>query len=266
MAKLQDMFTQARRAGTGGGIGFLGKNKAEVKPRAAALVVEFAKVTAGGAEAALKAGADGLLFTWDGRDIDALDTLKSEIEAARATRDNVVIGLHITEKPDSLDQARLEQLKEYDIQYLILPFNAPARLLALETKDLEKVVVVPMRKGEIYPLYIHNLTAFDGIAGVLLDFDLSAKIGSMTIEEMLDYRAVREAVRFPAFLHVTSNLNEADAYTLTTLGIQALVLNASSDDEETRAQIKALRGLLETVHHDDKDSSSPTLPGGIRSK
>jgi len=31
MAKLQDMFTQARRAQSGGSIGFLGKNKTESK-------------------------------------------------------------------------------------------------------------------------------------------------------------------------------------------------------------------------------------------
>src|ERR1022692_2146101 len=67
MAKLQDMFTQARRAQNAGGMGFLGKNKSETKPRAAALVVEFPTVQPGGAEAVLKAGADGLLFTWDGK-------------------------------------------------------------------------------------------------------------------------------------------------------------------------------------------------------
>ena len=68
MAKLHDMFTQARRGQSGGGMGFLGKNRAETKPRAAAIVVEFPQITAGSAEAALKAGADGLLFRWDGKE------------------------------------------------------------------------------------------------------------------------------------------------------------------------------------------------------
>src|SRR5260370_7662393 len=42
-----------------------GKNKAAVKPRAAALVVEFTTADAAIAESAIKAGADGLLFSWD---------------------------------------------------------------------------------------------------------------------------------------------------------------------------------------------------------
>ena len=75
----------------------------------------------------------------------------------------------------------------------------------------------------------------------------------MTIEEILLYRAVREAVRFPALLNVKANLSEADAYTLTTLGIQAVVLAADSSNEKTREQIKALNELLVKVHQEDKD-------------
>src|SRR2546421_7352443 len=76
MAKLHDMFTQARRGQSGGGMGFLGKNRAETKPRAAAIVVEVPQVTAGSAEAALKAGTDGILFLWDGKDNAILGTIK----------------------------------------------------------------------------------------------------------------------------------------------------------------------------------------------
>ena len=77
MAKLQDMFTQARRGQSSGGMGFLGKNKAEVKARSAALVVDFPRATAGSAEAALKAGADGILFSWDGREAATLDHVQA---------------------------------------------------------------------------------------------------------------------------------------------------------------------------------------------
>ena len=262
MAKLQDMFSQARRAQNGGGIGFLGKSKAEAKARAAALVVELSKITAGSAEAALKAGADGLLFQWDGKDTTQFEILEQELEAAKTNNENTASGLKITGGWDELNQERLKQLTELGVQYIILPFNAPARLLALESKELEKVVTVPMREGEIYPLYISNLTALDGISAVLLDFKLSEKIGSMTIEEILDYRAVREAVRFPALMHVKGKLNESDAYTIVTLGIQALVLTADNIEEGTRQQIKHLHELLKKVHQEDKDKrDTPSVPG-----
>ncbi|GCE27741.1 hypothetical protein KDA_32250 [Dictyobacter alpinus] len=262
MAKLQDMFTQARRAQNGGGMGFLGKNKNEAKARAAALVVELDQISAGSTEALLKAGADGILFLWDGKDTAQLEVLKQEIEAAKAHNANAVTGLHITGNLNKLSTESLKELKEQGVQYVILPFNAPARLLAQETKDLEKVIVVPMRKEENYPLYIRNLTAFDNIAAVLLDFDLGEKVGSMSIEEVLDYRAVREAVRFPAFIYVNGKINESDAYTINTLGIQAVVLPATDSEEGTREQIKSLRTLLETVHQDENDKDSPSLPSG----
>ncbi len=264
MTKLQDMFTQARRAQSSGGMGFLGKNKSEAKARSAALVAEFTHITGGSAEAALKAGADGLIFAWDGKDTSSFETLKQEIDAAKASNANTVIGLNITGGLDALNQESLKEIKEQGVQYIVLPFNAPARLLALD-KELEKVVVVPKRKGEIYPLYIHNLTAFDGITAVLLDFGLSDKIGSMTIEEVLDYRAIREAVRFPAFLHVKSDLTEADAYTISTLGVQAVILTAQDTEESTRQQIKDLRTLLEKVHEEEKDKDTPSVNTG-RSK
>src|SRR2546425_13004900 len=96
MSKLLDMFTQARRAQSNSGMGFLGKNRPEVKPRAAAIVVELATNNTGSAEAAVKAGADGLLFAWNGKDTNWLERLKSKVEAAKASNDKVVSGLHIT--------------------------------------------------------------------------------------------------------------------------------------------------------------------------
>jgi hypothetical protein len=264
MAKLQDMFSQARRAQSNGGMGFLGKNRNETKARSAAIVVEFKQITAGSAEAALKAGADGILFNWEGGDTAQLETLKAEAEAAKAHSDNALTGLNITSGSDKLTVETLKNLKEQGIQYVILPFNAPARLLAQETKDLEKVVVVPMRKEENYSLYIRNLTAFDNIAAVLLDFNLGDKVGTMTIEEILDYRAVREAVRFAAFINVKNTLSESDAYTINTLGIQAVILTAPDTGEKTIQQIKDLRTLLEKVHEDEREKDGPSLPGGAR--
>jgi len=247
------MFTQARRAQSGSGMGFVGKNRTDLKPRAAALVIEFAEATAGSAEAALKAGADGLLFSWDGKDTDELETLKDVIEAAKANNDKAVSGLHITGNWQSVTHETIEHLKDQGINYVIFPLQAPARLLSLHDKELDLVVTVPMREGDMYPIFIRNLTTFDTIMAVQLDFGLSNDIGKMTIEDILQYRSVREAVRFPALLNIKEDLSEADAYTLTTLGVQAVVLEASETDEKTKQNIKKVRALLEKVHQDDKD-------------
>lgn len=254
MGKLQDMFRLVRRAQGGGGIGFVGKNRSITKPRAAALVVEFPGIDAGNAESAIKAGADGLLFTWDGKDTAQLEELKPAIDAAHASDENVVCGLHITGGWDKLERENIEHLKELGVNYIVLPLHAPARMLALEVKDVELVVSVPMHEGDMYPLFIRNLTAFDNIAAVRLDFPLPDNAGTLSIEDVLHYRAVREAVRFPALLNVKGDLSEADAYTVLTLGVQAIILTASSADATTKKQIKALRELLEKVHHEDKET------------
>jgi hypothetical protein len=258
MAKLQELFTQARRGQSGGGMGFLGKNRTEVKARSTAIVVDFTRVTAGNAEAALKAGADGILFNWDGKNEAVLETLKKEIESAKVSNEQLVSGLRLTGELKGVERETFTKIKEQGFQYVILPFNAPARLLALETKELEKVVVVPMRTDEIYPIYIRNLTALDNIAAVLLDFSLEQKIGSLTIEEVLDYRAVREAVRFPAFLRIPNELSENEAYTITPLGVQAVILSGDAATEKTSEQIKNVRSLLEKIHQEESDKDSPS--------
>src|SRR5258708_38319960 len=112
MGKLNDMFTKARRAQSSGGIGFVGKNKSLAKPRAAALVVEFLDIDAGKAEPAITSGADGLLFTWDGKKASSLETLKQASEASQSIGDNVVSGLHITGNWNKPERENFEHLKE----------------------------------------------------------------------------------------------------------------------------------------------------------
>ena len=140
------------------------------------------------------------------------------------------------------------------VHYVLLPLEAPARLLSFQIKDLELAISVPMHSGDMYPIFIRNLTAFDNISAVRLDFSLSEDVSAMSIEDVLHYRAVREAVRFPALLNVEGDLNEAGAYTLLALGVQAMILTASGNDATTKKQIKALRELLEKVHQEEKDS------------
>jgi hypothetical protein len=138
----------------------------------------------------------------------------------------------------------------------MLPLHAPARLLALHVKDLELVVSVPMREGDMYPVFIRNLTAFDTIAAVRLDFWLAGEVSTMSIEDALHYRAVREAVRFPALLNVRDDISEADAYTLVTLGIQAVILTASGTRATLKTQVETLHELLEKIYADEKEASS----------
>jgi 2-methylisocitrate lyase-like PEP mutase family enzyme len=255
MGKLSDLFTQVRRARSGKGIGFVGgKNASAIKPRAAALLVELSSISLGNTEAAIKAGADGLIFAWNGQ--SSTEAIQKAVKAAQAASEDVLCGLRITDGWQGLTRKSFENFKELGLNFVILPLNAPARLLALRIKDLEPIVSVPMRESELYPTFIRNLSAFENLAALHLDFGLSNEVSSMSIEDVLHYRAVREAVRTPALVNVKGTPNEDDAYTLLTLGIQAVVLAESKDTTTTGQQIQALHDLLEKVYQDDKDLSS----------
>ncbi len=253
MGKLQEMFAHARRPQSGGGLGFVGKNKPSEKPRAAAVIVEFSTADAASAESAIKEGADGLLFAWDGKQA-SLDALKQAIDAARSGEEKTVCGLEITSGWDDLTRESFEHLKEIGVNYVILPLEAPARLLALQVQDLELVVSVPMHEGELYPIFIRNLTAFEGLAAVRLNFGLGRGISELSIEDILRYRAVREAVRFPSLLSVESGITEADAYTLLTLGVHAVIIAAGRSNDATKKEIHHVRDLMEKVYHEEKES------------
>lgn len=254
MGKLSDLFAQVRKARSGKGIGFVGgKNASTIKPRAAALLVALNAANAGNTEAAVKAGADGLIFAWNGQN-DSTEALQKATEAAQTAGENVLVGLHISGGWDKLTRKVFENFKDAGVHFIILPLGAPARLLAIRVKDLESVISVPMREDQWYPVFIRNLSAFESLAGIHLDFGLSKEISTMSIEDVLRYRAVREAVHAPSFISVQETPDEAGAYALLTLGVQAIVLAENKDSAITNQQISTLRELLEKVYQDEKDS------------
>lgn len=254
MGKLSSLFGQVRKARSGKGIGFVGKGLPAAKPRAAALLVELNGTDAGSTEAAVKAGADGLIFAWQNG--GNTEELGKALTAAQAANADTVCGLHILGGWEKLERPDFEQLKDLGVSFIVLPLNAPARLLALRVKDLEPVVSVPMREGELYPIFIRNLSAFENVAAIHLDFGLSSEVGSMSIEDVLHYRAVREAVHVPALVHVKGTPSEDDAYALLTLGIQAVVLAESKNAATTEQQIHSLHDLLEKVYQEDHEKST----------
>lgn len=254
MGKLSDLFAQVRRTRSGKGMGFVGgKNATTIKPRAAALLVELNGMNAGNAETAIKAGADGLIFVWNGLNSNT-DALQKAVAAVQATGENILTGLHLTGGWNKLTRKNFEGFKELGLNFVILPLGSPARLLALRVKDLESVVSVPMREGELYPAFIRNLAAFEGLSAINLDFGLSNELSDFSIEDALHYRAVREAVHVPALVNIKGVSTEDETYALLTLGIQAIVLAESKDVTTTSQQIQTLHNLLEQVYHDDKDS------------
>src|SRR2546430_16108023 len=129
------MFTQVRRAQGGSGIGFVGKSKAAMKPRAAALVVELGENDKESAEAAIKAGADGLLFTWDGKGESEIEKLKQVIDAATTSDEKIVCGLQITGGWDKLERESIERFRDAGVIYIVLPLRSEERRVGKECRS-----------------------------------------------------------------------------------------------------------------------------------
>ncbi|TMD49011.1 MAG: hypothetical protein E6I90_02600 [Chloroflexi bacterium] len=60
-------------------------------------------------------------------------------------------------------------------------------------------------------------------------------------------------------MSVTNDLSESDAYTLMTIGVQAILLSAKEIDNKTKQRINDLRELLEKIHQEDKDSKQTSI-------
>jgi hypothetical protein len=264
MSKFSDMLSQARRGQSGGAIGFFGgKSRPAVKPRAAALLIEFPAVDAGEAEAAIKAGANGLLFHWSGSPLESasLATLKQLSEAIQSQDENAALGLRLLGNGANIERKMLESLKEHGVHFLIVPLQAPARLLSTHLKDFDLAVTLPWRGNDpLYPLVVRNLGAFEGLSALHLD-GRELPLERLSIEEALGYRAIREALRLPALLSLTSLNSEAAAYGLLTLGVQAVIVPASESTAATTQRIQELREWLEKVHRqEEKELPPPTVP------
>jgi len=252
MGKLSELFARVRTTRSSKGIGFAGKSTSGTKARAAALLVDSGTFDTTSATAVVKAGADGLIFAWQGK--SSLTDLGEVVKAAREVNKDALFGLTVTDGSQQLERSSFEHFKEQGISFVILPLDAPARLLALKVKDVDLVISVPMRDGELYPVFIRNLAAFERLSAIHLDFGLGNVANNLSIEDLLHYRAVREAVHVPALLNVKNVPAEDDAYTLLALGVQALVL---SYGKETVQQLATLREILEKIHDEEQDA--PTL-------
>jgi hypothetical protein len=270
MSKFSEMLNQARRGQSGSAIGFLGsQSKSEIKPRAAALVVEFPAVQVSGVEAALRAGVNGLLFTWTGPQSAASEALQEVGELVKRSDEHAAIGLHLTGGWQEMQRATLEQFKEQGVHYLVLPPQAPARLVSMHIKDLDVVLTLPLRPADyLYPLLLRNVSAFESVVALHLE-QRELLPESLSIEEAMAYRSLHEATRLPVLLSLPELSGEAAGYGLLALGAQAVILPAAATIPATIGRIEMARETLEKIHQEERErfsSSPPTLPPASRSQ
>jgi hypothetical protein len=252
MGKLIETLQRAVK-GSGSGIGFLGRNQVQSKPKAAALFVALSQPDAGAVEALVKAGADGGIFalqngeTGAGKLSISLEAYQKAAEPLKAA--HCAWGLDLADVVASLPADALKGMREGGADFVSFPLSAPARVLQDRPEGLDRIVTLGALPDDPYLLLARSINLLS-VQAVRFDFGLSAeRLRDLTIEELLRYRMLRETLRFPALVSVEGNLGSEEVRTLVKAGASAVVVQPARGESAPAlaSRVAALREELERV-------------------
>jgi hypothetical protein len=253
MGKLVEKLHQVSQA-TGTTIGFLGGRAPAQKPRPAALLVALDVAETALAEAALKAGADGLILTnWTPS--GGLGGLKSVLAPKE-----VVWGVELAAAGTDADV--LKRAAEAGAAFAILDPSAPARSLFGEIEKFDLVAGVEMPTSELGLVLIRSQGLLPAQVGLLRPEMAQRDVARMTVADYARLRVVVESLRFPVLLALQAAPDEQDVSTLVHLGIAGLVLKGQGvSAQQLGAQVQALRETLEKTPTPKEDREGVSLAG-----
>ncbi|HLV98608.1 MAG TPA: hypothetical protein VKT82_08025 [Ktedonobacterales bacterium] len=275
MGKLIDTLQRVGKS-SGGGMGFSGKNQAQTKAKAAGILVALSQADAGAVEAVAKAGADGVIFVLqNGKSASkglSLETYRKAAEPLRAA--NRPWGLDLVEIADTLPADSLKGLREDGADFASFPLDAPARLLQERPEGLDRIITLRQQDGnddEHYLRLVRSLNLLSVQVVHLLANLTAGRLHDMRIEELLQFRVVREQLRFPVLANVSGNLGNEEARILVKLGISAVMLQAAEGESASAlaSRVSALREELERVPApgaEDEDMPSVAFTPGSAAK
>ncbi len=273
MGKLIETLQRVGKA-SGGGIGFMGRNQAQTKPKALGLLVALSQADAGAVEAVSKAGADGVIFVVPGGKAASkglpVEAYQKAAEPLRAA--NRPWGVDLAEMTVSLPADALKGIREGGADFVSFPLDAPARLLQERPEGLDRIITLREPRGEDDERYLRLVRSVNLLSVQAVHFlsHLTAeRLRDLRIEELLSYRMVREQLRFPVLVNVGGNLGNEEGRLLVKLGVSAVILQqAEGESAATLARrAAALREELERVPaagaEDEEMPSVAFVPGSL---
>ncbi len=261
MGKLTETLEKVYK-GSGGGLGF-GRPRAQVKPRAAGIVVALGQADAALAEAVAKAGVEGVLFTAQrGKGSKATLSAEEYQKAAEPLKAaNLPWGLDLAEVVGTLEAEALKALREGGVEFVSIPLNAPARLLKERPEGLDRIISLGALNDDPMLLLARAVNLLS-VQVAQFDFGLTPeRVRALTIEDLLRYRMLREAIRFPALYSVQGDLGAEEVHTLVKMGASALLVQAEAGVTAAALgkRLVALREELERVPIKEEDHETPSL-------
>jgi hypothetical protein len=253
-------------------MGFLGKNQSQTRAKAVGILVALSQADAAAVEAVSKAGADGMIFALQGgKSADKGLSLEAHRKAAESLRAaNKPWGLDLTALVDTLPADALKGMREDGADFVSFPLDAPARLLQERPDGLDRIITLRQQDGgddERYLRLVRSLNLLSVQVVHLLANLTAGRLHDLRIEELLNFRVVREQLRFPVLSNVSGTLGNEEARLLVKLGLSAVILQAGDGESATAlaSRVSALREELERVPaagaEDDDMPSVAFTPG-----
>ncbi|PWT77079.1 MAG: hypothetical protein C5B60_03240 [Chloroflexi bacterium] len=254
MGKLVEKLHQVGQ-GSGGGFGFAGRAAASPrKPRPAAVLITLNSADTAGAEAAAKAGVDGVLIAgWTpGADIGQL---KSALVAS-----GTLWGVEYAGGParDGVLPAAVAE----GAAFVVIGPSAPAAVLFDEVEQLDLVVTIETPKDDLSLLLVRSENLLPAQAALVSLTRDASSLGKLTVTEFARQRWVFETLRFPALV-MLKEAPQADAVrTLVRLGIDGLIIAGTGAKPETLAkQVQVLGEMLEALPAQKSQRGSVAIGG-----
>ena len=254
MGKLVDKLRQVGQA-SGSRLGFMGRSTTPVrKPRPAAVLVMLKAGDVAGAEAAAKAGVDGVLISGWAPNSD-IGGVKSALEAG-----GTLWGVEFAGNAGA--DGALKSAAEVGASFALVGPKTPAAVLWSEVEQLDLVVSIEPPRDDLSLLLLRaeNLLPAQ-VAIVPLPEDVSS-LSKMAIGEFVRLRYLFETLRFPAMVIVKEAPDADTTKALVHLGVDGIIISGTGSKPETLAkQVQALGEILETIPIQQFRHSTVTIGG-----
>ncbi len=254
MGKLVDKLQQVGQT-SGGRLGFMGRAAAPArKPRPAAVFAMLSAGDAAGAEAAAKAGIDGILISgWaPGADIGQLT---AALESA-----GTLWGVEYAGGPAAT--GALKAAAEAGAAFALVGPSTPAAVVFDEVEQLDLVVRIEAPKDDLALLLLRAENLLPAQAAVVPLPQEASSLANMAISEFVRLRWVFETLRFPALVILNKAPDADTVKALVHIGADGIILSAAGTKPETLAQqVQSLGEVLETIPVQPSRRSSVTIGG-----
>ncbi|HEU0026942.1 MAG TPA: hypothetical protein VFQ25_07480 [Ktedonobacterales bacterium] len=238
MGKLIEKLRQVGQ-GSSGSLGFMPRRDSGAPARPAAILVTLRATDTGAAEAATKAGADGIIIAgW--KPSANVSAIKAVAESGAA-----VWGV----KYDGAgDDEPMKAAREAGAAFILLGEDAAAGVLFDEAGQTDRVISIAAPQSEMDLLTLRVLNALPAQAALVTLPAGASDLSALPVPAFAQLAIMGESLRFPLLAMVNDAPDMRASRALIRLGMDGVVLSGVGVEEDLLAgQVRAVHADLEKI-------------------